>query len=75
MMRTFDVKKLGVSRGGEAPLLIRLKSTRPSHGRVLPKLYPPEAKQSFLLPGLCTREIKLRQKPISCQGMSAGPCS
>ena len=52
MMRTFDVKKLGVSRGGEAPLLIRLKSTRPSHGRVLPKLHPPEAKQSFPLPGL-----------------------
>jgi len=36
----------------KVPLGIRLKSTRPSHGRVLSKLHPPEARQSFLLAGL-----------------------
>ena len=32
--------------GGEAPLGIRLKSTRPSHGQVCWSLHPPEARQT-----------------------------
>ena len=45
------------------PFGIRLKSTRPSHGRVLRKLHPPEARQNFLRPGLCRKHAARRWAP------------
>ena len=46
------ISKPGWTHRKKVPLGIRLKSTRPSHGRVLPKLDPPEARQNFRRPGL-----------------------
>ena len=46
------ISEMGWTSRKKVPLGIRLKSTRPSHGRVCCSLYPPEARQNFLLPGL-----------------------
>ena len=46
----------------KVPLGIRLKSTRPSHGRVCSSLHPPEARQNFRRPGLWR------------EGYEIGPC-
>ena len=52
LKRLCDLAEQGWTSRKKVPFGIRLKSTRPSHGRVLPKLHPPEARQNFLLAGL-----------------------
>ena len=46
----------------KAPLGVRLTSSRPSHGRVCWNLYPPEARQSFLLAGLSNNANKAQRE-------------
>ena len=46
------ISEPGCTSRKKAPLEFRLKSTRPSHGRVCWTLHPPEARQNFLLAGL-----------------------
>ena len=48
------ISEPGWARRKKVSLGVLLRRTRPSHGRVLPKLDPPEARQNFLLAGLCT---------------------
>ena len=55
------ISEAGWTSRKKVPLGIRLKSTRPSHGRVLPKLHPPEARQNFLLAGLFSGPFSLTQ--------------
>ena len=54
----------------KVPLGIRLKPTRPSHGRVCRSLHPPEARQNFLLAGLsahlATRTHSANAFPAPC---------
>ena len=64
------ISEPGCTSRKKVPLGIRLKSTRPSHGRVLPKLHPPEAKQNFLRPGLC-RTIPTGRRRTGRQNISA----
>ena len=52
---------------GKVPLGVRLKSTRPSHGRVCWGLYPPKAVHNFLLAGLCTNtNMPLERRGQGC---------
>ena len=46
------ISKPGWTRRKKVPLGIRFKSTRPSYMRIWPEPNPPEARQSFLRPGL-----------------------
>ena len=46
------ISEPGCTSRKKVPLEIRLKSTRPSHGRFWSRPLPREAKQNFLLPGL-----------------------
>ena len=43
---------------------VRLKSTRPSHGRVCWSLYPPEARHHFLLAGLLRPAVPRQKKHV-----------
>ena len=59
------ISKAGWTSRKKVPLGVRLKSTRPSHGRVYCwSLYPPEARHNFLLvAGLCRASSKRPSRP------------